>query len=191
MSDHMAPRLVSRPARVLPVTILGVLGVALGIAALAAGVQRLQSGRLPEWVGAPLHRLLGGSALDGPGWSARTSWVGFAVLAVIAVVCLVGCLRPGRANGVELRPAERRAAGGDREVVMDNADVEGLVERWVRAHDGVRSVRVRRRGRGLVVRVRTSVADSELLRESISSGAGELVDSLSPAGPLVVRLRLR
>lgn len=191
MSEHMAPRLVTRPARVVPVTILGVLGVALGAAAVAAGVQRLETGRLPGWIGGPVHRLLGGSALTGPGWSSRTAWVGFAALVVIAAVCLVVCLVPGRANGVELRVAGERVAGGDRETVMDNADIEGLVERWIRGHDGVRSVRVRRRGRRIVVRVRTSVADAELLRESITTGATGLVDSLGPQTPLAVRLRLR
>lgn len=188
---HVAPTLLRRPARIVPVAVLGVLAVGLGLAALVAGIQRVQHGVLPGWLAGPLHRVSRGSALTWFFWDARWAWVGFGLLAVVAVVCLAGCVLPGGANGVRLSPGEAGPAGGSREIFMADADLEGLLERWIRGHDGVRGVRVRRRGRRLVASVRTTVASPDLLREALARGCEDLVESLGLARPMGVRLRLR
>lgn len=188
---HVAPTLMRRPARIVPVTVLGVLAAGLGIAAVVAALQRVRNGVLAGWIAGPLHRLSGGSALTWTSWDSRWVWAGFGLLALVAVVCLLGCAVPGSAGGVRLSPGERGPAGGSREVFMADADLEGLVGRWIHDHDGVRAVRVRRRGRRLVVSVRTTVASPELLREALVRGCEELVGSLSLSRPLGVRLRLR
>ena len=188
---HVAPTLLRRPARIVPVAALGVLAVGLGLAALVAGLQRVQHGVLPGWFAGPLHRLSRGSALTWSSWDSRWAWAGFVLLAVVAVVCLAGCVLPGGANGVRLSTGEAGQAGGSREIFMADADLEGLVERWIRGHDGVRGVRVRRRGRRLVASVRTTVASPDLLREALARGCEDLVYSLGLARPMGVRLRLR
>jgi hypothetical protein len=182
--SHVSPQLLSRPRRAIPVTLLGIVLVAVGVIAAVLGGMRL-AGNLPSWAS-----FLAGAPRSAA-WNSPWGWIGFAVVAALALICLFAAILPGGVGGVRLRPGAGASGAGGREIVMTDADLEGLVERSLLARDGISRATAQREGTRLTVTASTTVADPGKLRETIDRELAAKVDSLGLETPLTVKLRLR
>lgn len=180
---RMSPGLVRRPARTVPVALLGVVFLGVGGVALVLGVERLIGGSTPHWARAVrgVHRLAP--------WSSRFALVLAITLVIIGALCLAAALVPGRTGALRLRPTD--GATTSREVAIPDRELEGWVSRWLLGEDGVSSARARVRGRVLLVDVDTPVEPSQDLADRLTAGAGRRVDDLGLARPLTVKVRFR
>lgn len=182
--SYVSPRLLNRPRRTVPVALLGLLLVAVGVVAAVLGGMRL-AGNLPSWAS-----FLAGAPRSAA-WNSQWGWVGFAVAAALALICLFAAILPGRVSGVRFRPGGEASGAGGREIVMVDADLEGLVGRSLSARDGISRARARHEGSRLTVTASTTVADPGKVRETIEGELAARVDSLGLEHPLTVKLRLK
>lgn len=182
-SGHHAPDLVRRPGRIVPVVVVATILLLAGIAAVLIGATRLATGTLPSWAS-----FLSGQYRSAA-WDSVWGWVGFGIACLVALLCLIPIFTRGDRSGLRLEPGQG-LRHGDREVVIDNSDLAGWIERWLDAEDGVQSVHVRREGRRLVARVSGTVSDPQVLHSRLDEQANQRVKALGPADPMTVKVKV-
>lgn len=174
------PRLVRRPARSVPTSLLGVLLLASGLLGVWLLGSLLLDGAWPTSAQGALADI-GGRRLD-----STPVIVAAGVLAALGLVLLLAALIPGR-------PSRRLVLRGEvpGTSAVTHRDLGRRAVRRVEAVDGVHSARATLAGRRLDVVARTVVDDSETVLRAARAAAEQAVDELRPEIPLRTRVRVQ
>ncbi|ATG53373.1 alkaline shock response membrane anchor protein AmaP [Brachybacterium ginsengisoli] len=174
------PRLVRRPARTVPATLLGLLLLAAGATALWLLITLLVDGSWPASARSALAAV-GAQRLD-----STPMLVAAGVLAALGLLLLLAALLPGR-------PSRGLVLAGDVPggTAVAHRDLARRVTRRVEAVDGVHSARTTLSGRRLQVLARTVVDDSETVLRAARTAVEESVDELRPETALRTRVRIQ
>lgn len=173
-SDAKSSSLRRLPSRTVPATIAAIVMIGLGVAGVWASVERLTSGRWPGWVGST-HK-----------WFGSQAWGDTVVIAIAAVVALVGllllvvALKPGMPNAYEIEGADlgdtRR---GDTDFVMTRKSVAKLARAHAATVPGVDSVSASATSRRVTLTVKTLSEQGQAVEERVTS---QVTDALTAAG---------
>ncbi|OYN96938.1 DUF6286 domain-containing protein [Enemella evansiae] len=173
-------RLSRRPARVIPVTILAVVLVAIG--ALGAWIlgTLLVTGTWPAQAVGPINSTAG-TRLDSP---AAITAAG--VLAVLGLIMVLAAIIPGKRSKVDI-------LGGDvpGETVISDRDLARRIRLRTEQIDGVHSTQAHVSPRRAEVTVRTVVDDVAPVREATRAAAEQAVAELRPTAPMRTQVRVQ
>lgn len=159
-SNARSRRLLRRPSRVVPATIVAALLLAVGLLAAVAAVTQLVNDAWPDPVNDAAAELTDLS------WGSAVVVVSAVVLAVIGLLVLVAGLSPGR-----LRTARLHASEGDSIEVCDYVISTRGLARLAAARadtiDGVDRVSVSATGRRVRLRVTTASEQTGQIRDRV------------------------
>ena len=171
-SNATSRKLMRRPSRTLPATIVALVLLVLGVVTTVVAVSRLATEDWPR----PVNDLAG--ELTGMSWGSTVVIVAAVVLMLLGVLLLVAGLSPGG-----LRAARLEAPDGDSVEVSDYVISTRGLARLAAARadtvDGVEGVSASATGRRVAVRVTTASEQTDEIRTRVQQA---VTDALSGAG---------
>lgn len=166
-------RLLRRPSRSVPATIVAVLLLALGaLTAVAAGA-RLVNGRWPGSVRGPAGTA---SAYT---WGTSTVIAAGGVAAVLGLILVIAAVKPGSYLGAHLHIDDADTEVLDTDYVISTRALARLAAAKADQVDGVDKVAASASGRRVHVRVTTTSEQATQIHERVMT---TVTDALSAAG---------
>lgn len=172
-----------RPRRIVPAVIVSATLIAAGVLVAIAGIDHARDGGNGGL--APLRRF----AVEAS-WNAPIVLAGSTVLLAIGLVLLCCGLVPGRAAIIRIDQSEEPAlSAADRlEVGVARRGLVHLLRSAALEVDGVRTARVRMRGRSVTVVARTPLRDTRGLDERVRARVRHRLDQVRPVSSPAVKV---
>ncbi len=186
--NSRSTKLRHRPSRSLAASIVAIVLLGLGIAAVWFSVVRLSTGAWPEFLTAPTQWLASLS------WNSPGTWTGAIVAVVIGVILLLAALVPGKFNGMQLdmRPDAAHDDGGRAtEVLLTSRAVSRLAAAHAGRMDGVVASKAKSKGNRVRLRVSTPLHQPGDLRQRVADSVRERLQSAGPTHNPKVGVRVR